>query len=270
MTYHRIADPRPVPEADIDTPRMLATAAAVESGDEDLRMLARLAAIGMELAEAQADHAKARLAAATGDNAALKTGEDPTGPFNKIAQTVRRIVALKTKTAGELERRRAGLVAERASRRARRAEDHRRAVVEGIDDALTDAFTEMYGDGEAETDEGDALCREMLIDKENLLSDLGEFEDWLDRPIGETVARLCAELGLPADTCVRQGDAWLVKRPPTPYRIFRDHLERRPPSPSGEGQTAKPSGWGSLDEVHPPAESATLPHPGRSASRPSP
>ena len=253
MTYHRIPDPRPAPEADIDTPEMAETAAAVESGDEDLRMLARLARIGMDLAEAQGDYAKARLAAATGETAALKTGEDPTGPFNKIAQTVRRIVALKTRNAGDLERRRAGLVAERASRRARRGEDHKRAVVEAIDDALTDAFTQMYGDGEAETDEGDALCREMLIDKEDLLSDLGEFKDYLDRPIGETVAKLCVELGLPADTCVKQGDAWLVKRPPTPYRIFRDN---HPPL-HGEGQTAKPSGWGTLSATANPGDDPT-------------
>jgi hypothetical protein len=229
MTYHRIRDPRPAPEADLDTPEMAETAAALESGDEDLRMLSRLARIAMELAEAQGDYAKARLATASGDDAALKPGEDPTAPFNKIAQTVRRIIALKARIAADLERRRAGLVAERASRRARRAEDHKRAVVEAIDDALTDAFTEMYGDGEAETDEGDALCREMLIEREDLLSDLDAFKDYLDRPIGETVSRLCAELGLPANTCVKQGDTWLVKRPPTAYRVFRDAKAEPPP-----------------------------------------
>jgi hypothetical protein len=37
-------------------------------------------------------------------------------------------------------------------------------------------------------DEGDALCREMLNDKEDLLNEFGE---WLDRPVGETVAMLC-------------------------------------------------------------------------------
>jgi hypothetical protein len=246
MTYHRIPDPRPAPETDIDTPEMAETAAALENGDEDLRMLARLAQIGMELAEAQGDYARARLAAATGETADLKTGEDPTAPFNKIAQTVRRIIALKTRTAGDLERRRAGLVAERASRRARRAEDHKRAVVEAIDDALTDAFTQMYGDGEAETDKGDALCREMLIDREDLLSDLDEFKDYLDRPIGETVTRLCAELGLPADTCVKQGDTWLVKRPPTAYRIFREaQATESPLLPLREKVAAKQTDEGS-------------------------
>ena len=250
MTYHRIPDPRPAPEADIDTPEMAETAAAVESGDEDLRMLARLARIGMELAEAQGDYAKARLAAATGDNAALKTGEDPTGPFNKIAQTVRRIVALKTRNAGDLERRRAGLVAERASRRARRGEDHKRAVVEGIDDALTDAFTQMYGDGETETDEGDALCREMLIDKEDLLVDFEAFDDYLTRPVGETVARLCEALGLPPDTCVKRDGVWMVRRSMTDFEKIQAKKRSSLPPPCGEGQTAKPSGWGSVDDIH--------------------
>ncbi len=107
----------------------------------------------------------------------------------------------------------------------------------------------------------------MLNDKENLLDDLEILRDWQSRPVGETVAMLCAELDLPPDTCVRQGATWLVTRPPSPYERFRETL---PPSAHGQGQTAKPSGWGSLDEVHTAVDPATRPHPGRSAFGPSP
>ncbi len=55
----------------------------------------------------------------------------------------------------DLEKRRASLVPEGAARSARRDRDHKRAVKNEIDTAPTEAFTAMYGDGEAETDEGD-------------------------------------------------------------------------------------------------------------------
>jgi hypothetical protein len=103
-------------------------------------------------------------------------------------------------------------------------------VTDAIDDALTDAFTIMYGDGDDETDAGDALCHEMLGEKEDLLADLDEFKDYLRRPVGETIARLCVALGLDPDTCVRDGDRWRVKRPPTAYARFRE-TRAAPPEP---------------------------------------
>ena len=222
MTYHRIPSPRPSPEAEIDTPAMAASAAFIEGCEEDLAMLTRAARITMELMEAQNDYAKSRLAAMAGDVAPQKPGEDPTAPLNKLVQTLRRTLALKKLLAEDLEKRRAGLVTERTARLEQRTKDHKRSVNDEIDDALTDAFTVMYGDGDAETDEGDALCHEMLAEKENLLVDSEAFNDWLTRPVGETVAMLCVALGLPADTCIRQGDTWLVKRPPGAYEIFRE------------------------------------------------
>jgi hypothetical protein len=156
------------------------------------------------------------------DGGPLKPDEDPTAPLNKLVQTLRRTVALKKMIAEDLEKRRAGLVTERAARRQQRSEDHEASVNNEIDDALTDAFTVMYGDGDAETDEGDAFCREMLADKETLFVDSEVFNDYLTRPVGETVTLLCVALGLPADTCIRQGDTWLVKRPPGAYETFRE------------------------------------------------
>jgi len=222
VTYHRIPSQQPTPEAEIDTPEMVEAAIAVERDEQDILLLTELAEIGMRLVRAHEAYVMARLAAVTAEGAPLNPGENLYAPFDKLALTIRRTVALKKHLAAEVKTRRAGLVTERAARREQRTKDHKTSVNDEIGDALTDAFTIMYGDGEAETDEGDALCREMLIDVENLLDKSEAFDDWLTRPVGETVTMLCVALGLPADTCVKQGDTWLVKRPPTPDQTFRE------------------------------------------------
>jgi hypothetical protein len=221
MPYRRILNPQPSPEAETDTPEMTESRAFIDSAEEDLRALSRLRQIAMEMAEAQCDYAKARLAAAASGDPPLRSGEEPTAAIDKIAQTVRRTVALKGKLASDVEKRRAGLAGERANLREQRTRDHERSVTKEIDSALTEAFTVMYGDGDDETDEGDALCREMLLDKENLLDASEAFDDYMARPVGETVALLCAELGLP-DTCVRHGDTWRIVRAPSAFERFRD------------------------------------------------
>src|SRR5580698_1360743 len=98
MPYRPVPTPPSSPEADLDTPEMAEAAACVAIGEDQLAMLAELARYGMDLAKAQRDYAQARLAAAaaaTAEGAALKPGEDPVAPFNKIAQTVRRTIALR-------------------------------------------------------------------------------------------------------------------------------------------------------------------------------
>ena len=231
MTYHRIPSQPPNPEAEIDTPEMIEAAVAVERDERDILVLSELVEIGMRLIRAHEAYAAARLAAVTAEGAPLNPGENLHAPFDKLALTVRRTVALKKHLAAEVKTRRAGLTAERAVRREQRTKDHKRSVNDEIDDALTDAFTVMYGDGEAETDKGDALCHEMLAEKENLLVDSEAFNDWLTRPVGETVAMLCVALGLPADTCIREGDIWLARRAPSPYETFRETraAQARPP-----------------------------------------
>jgi hypothetical protein len=61
-----------------------------------------------------------------------------------------------------------------------------------------------------------------------LLYDCDEFRDFLDRPVGETIARLCKTLGLDPALCVRDGDGWKVRREPFPFEL-------KPPSPSWGG-----------------------------------
>jgi hypothetical protein len=223
MLYRPCPDIAAPDEADLDDPAMALAADALERGEQDLLMLSRLAEIAMELAEALGAHAKARLAAATGEGAALGAGEDPTGPFNRIAQTVRRTLALRAKVAEEVKTGRGRLAGERAARRAKRQADHRKDKHAAIERGFFDAVAEDRPDLEGEAAE--RLTDEM----DELLYDCDEFRDFLDRPVGETIARLCKTLGLDPALCVRDGDGWKVRREPFPFE------RHPPPSPSWGG-----------------------------------
>ena len=139
MRYRLITTPLPPTEADIDTPEMIEAAVAAGRDEHDVRVLTDVIEIGMRLMLAQEAYAAARLAALAAAGAALNPGEDPTAAYSKIAQTVRRTVALKKQLGEEIKTRRSGLLAERAVRRAKRAGDHAEAVKDQIDMALSEA-----------------------------------------------------------------------------------------------------------------------------------
>ncbi len=250
MRYHPLTTPQPTPEAEIDSPAIIEAAAFVESGDELLGMLAELARYGMELAQAQRDYAMARLAAVTADGSALNPGEDPAAAFNKISQTVRRTIALQLKLKEDIGKRRSGLAVDRAANHAEQTADHAVAVKDAIHTALTDVFyadlVQTDLDPSAAPNAHDPVefeHDEMLEDAERLLDDLGDYRDWLNRPVGETVAKLCVSLGLRPDSCIKRGDAWMIRRPDTEYEIIRD--SRQPSSSSlaikGRGEEARSS-----------------------------
>ncbi len=277
MRYRRLTTPQPTPEAEIDSPEIIEAAAFVESGDELLAMLAELARYGMELAQAQRDYAMARLAAVTVAGAALNHGEDPTAAFNKISQTVRRTIALQLKLKEDVGKRRAGLTVDRAAKRAEQAADHAGAVKTAIKSALVGAYLTGANmtDFDAEEDPETADFRqleeqELLHDAEDLLGDLDQYGDWLNRPVGETVVRLCVALGLEPAGCIKQGDKWMVRRPDTLYETLQE--ERRTSSSlpqSGEGQAAQRPGWGAAGDPS-MIDVAATPHPDRFAICPSP
>ena len=245
MRYRPLTTPQPTPDAKIDSPAIIEAAAFVESGDELLGMLAELARYGMELAQAQRDYAMARLAAVTADGSALNPGEDPTAAFNKISQTVRRTIALQLKLKEDVGKRRSGLAVDRAANHAGQTADHAVAVKDAIHTALTDVFYADLDPNAAPNaqDPVEFEHDELLEDAERLLDDLGDYRDWLNRPVGETVAKLCVSLGLHPDSCIKRGDAWMIRRPDTEYEIIRD--SRQPSSSSltikGRGEEARSS-----------------------------
>jgi len=187
-------------EADLDTPEMVEAAAAVERDERDMRVLDRLVELGLELAEAITRNAKACLEAASAQG--VPPAQDVTGPYNKMAQTIRRTLALKAKLAAGIATGRSGLATQRAARRATLDRAHR----EAMDEAITDTFS--YALGEDFPDLQEAESESLLDEMQETLFDGDEFKDYLDRPVGETVARLCAAMGLDPAVCVLDGETW--------------------------------------------------------------
>jgi hypothetical protein len=242
MPYRPLPDLPPPAEADLDTAAMAASEASIARGERHLRILARLTDIAMTLAEALGRKAEAQIqATATPADGATATGQDAAGAFDRMAQTVRRTIALEARLAAGVKAGRESLIAESAARRATRGEAHRAAKTEAILDGLHDAYA-------ASTPEADYEERvdTLMEDAREHLLDADDLRDWLDRPVGETVARLCAALGLDPDACAREDGAWRIRRPPTE---FERHLPACLPHLDGEGQIAKRSGWGGVDET---------------------
>jgi hypothetical protein len=252
MPYRVIQTPQAPPEAEIDSPEMIEAAAAVDGSEQDILMLAELAEIGMDLARAQGAYAKTRLAAAVAEESVpLASGEDPTAAFNKLAQTVRRIIALKARLSEDLGKRRAGLAAGREARRAARKDAHATAVREAIDFALADAYEAEHPTPRFDRDSDpyavdpvEVERDEMFDHAEYLLGDLDLCGDWLTRPVGETVAALCTALGFEPDMCVKRDGVWHIRRRDSGHEA-RVASKRNPvPPPRGEGQAPQAPGWG--------------------------
>ncbi len=206
MPYRPCPDLSQPAETELDTPDMVEVAAAMERDERDVRMLERMAEIGMELLEAIAQNAKTCLEAATADRVA--PAQDPTAPYVKIAQSMRRTLALKARLGEGLSTRRTGLVVKRAAYH----DAFNITRFEDMEEAVTDTFCDALGEDlpDLESDEGKAL----LIDLKERLSDSDEFSDFLDRPVGETVAKLCAAMGLDPTLCILDGETWKVRRGP--------------------------------------------------------
>ncbi len=190
MFYRPCPDMDPPTDVDLDDPPMVQMAIAVERGEQDLRMLSRLAEIAMELAEAQGAYAKTRLVAASADGASLVPREDPTAPFNKIAQTVRRILALRAKLAHDIGVDHRSLSGLRDGRRAARKQAHDDAKCTAVEEGFREAMSDLHPDPDTEAAE------RLFADMCERLEDTYEFRDYLDRPVAETIARLCKSLGL--------------------------------------------------------------------------
>ena len=190
MLYRACPDRDPPTDVDLDDPPMALMAIAVERGEQDLRMLSRLAEIAMELAEAQGAYAKTRLVAAGAGGASLAPNEDPTAAFNKIAQTLRRILALRAKFARDVGKDQCSLMGRRDTCRAERRRAHIDATCTAVEGGFRKAMSELHPDRDSEAAE------RLFADMCDRLEDSDEFSDYPDRPVAETIARLCKSLGL--------------------------------------------------------------------------
>ncbi len=209
----------PLPTDDCGSP---ATRAA-----ERLAMLRELAQIGMGLARDVARRAQAPGAAA-GDLGLA---------YGRIARAVRQTLALETRLEDGIEvRRREDRAAHelQAARLARRTLERRTKLVRR---AVGQAI-------EAEAEDADRV--EYLIDRlDERLDDRQDDEDFLDRPLGELVARICKDLGVTVDLNLWEDEDWA--RPEA----------AAPPPPSGEAGPALTLG----PEPPTPAEPPRPAHP---------
>jgi hypothetical protein len=245
MVYRPCPDPTPPTAAAFDTVEIAQAAIVVERGERHLRLLAELAEIAMGLARSLGEVAQARLETVKAGEGEWAPGEDPGAAFTPMSQTVRRTLDLEARLADCVDTRRAGLAAARSARRAMLGAAHKAAMDKAIDAALTDSFQDVYAEPEA-----DELTT-VLAAAENLRCEFDEFRDYLDRPVGETVAKLCAILRLDPTSCVRDGETWKVRRRPRWQNPRRDPLT---------GETDYETDDGTDDDLG-PAPSSTGPPP---------
>ena len=218
MLFGLLTDPEPLAEADLDTPDMVETAAVLTLCEQHLRMLTRMAELGMEMLEVISQNA----------NKAPDDVKAAADAFTKISQAVRRTIALHDKLARDVKSDRGSLQARRARRREDAAEAYRKAkdetIIGGVADALAVSFPDAADD--------DADIERLLRDVEESLSDPDELGGYLDRPVGETVAKLCADLGLDPDICLFDGDVWKVRRIISEFEERREAFARKAREPA--------------------------------------
>ena len=232
MLYRTLPDL--IPDAD---PDHAAAMAAAERADHDLRVLRELTDIATRLAASLGALVQTRIDKAVKEDRALTPDEIATAAaFDKVAQTARRTVFLRDKLDAHGKTRRESMTTDRERGRVARDEAHREIKKQAVIDGFHDAYA-------ASTPEDDYVehVERLMEDVEEHLADADEFRGYLDRPVGETIAKLCAALGLDPDACAFDGDTWRIRRPPTEFE--RTCAEILPPL-YGEGQAAKPPGWG--------------------------
>ena len=245
MLYRSIEDPAPPVDADVDTAAIAASAAAAERAEWHVKILGEVAEIGLTLTRSLGELAVARVEAAKAEGRGLAPADDVTlAALDKAAQTLRRTIALRDKLDAQATARREGLLADRARRRADRAGAHESAKTDAVLCGLADAYAADATDAEY-----NGHIDDLMADAEEYLgdADADEFRGWLDRPVGETVARLCAALDLDPDSCALVGETWRVRRPPRDFELFLERRDREisaAASASGEDAVAERAGTG--------------------------
>ncbi len=195
---------------------------AIHRAERRLRDLERLTRIGMDISEALHDRvltegvaaAEAAVNSAAVDGSAKSAAQqsprfDPTDAFAKISRTVRLTINLETKADEALRALQSGQFLARETRKAERKQRQKAGVRQRFDAAraIIDNRVSAVIDRES-LNEAD-FCELM----EALDERFGEDDAYLDiedRPLRQTVERLCKDLGLSPDWSRWIGDDWIA------------------------------------------------------------
>ena len=213
MTYRSLPDPNELRDAELKSPEISESARLVECGERQLRILQRMAEVGIGLVE------RLGQIAISGDGVATMTApatiDSIAGAYVKLTQSLRRTLAMETRLSDELKARRLGVVAALNKQHAEKIKVIEDLVTQNIDYALTKAIRRERPDTDRETNE------RLLIDMFERLKDSDDFEDYRELPPGETVARLCAAFGLDPEFCIQADDeTWMIRHGNPPSHLW--------------------------------------------------
>jgi hypothetical protein len=201
--------------------------------ERHLRTLKELAEIGMELARAV--RRQAVEAPAGGDAPGGEPGAGDVGlVFSRIARAVRLTLALEARLEQDRQARDAQIEAALAPRRELQATlkagefIHRSVRRSNVKKAVEQAI-------DAEADRAGAAERDVenwLADLDERLADAADDADFMGRPVGELIARICRDLGLTPDWSLWEDEDWAIAearaRPRgSPYAVRRPNASRR-------------------------------------------
>ena len=138
----------------------------------------------------------------------LAKGKDPADAIAILTRALRLTVALEDKIDTRLSDLKAGIVREKKEERRLEAEWRKFAAAqdaqereEKVRDLVMEAADREIGDLEAYNELYEALEERLCIDE--------GYNDLLERPVGETVERLCKDLKLNFDQRLWDGEKWI-------------------------------------------------------------
>ena len=193
----------PAPETDAPDP-------SEERHARDVRMLEELAEVGMDLAR----ELRSRLLERTEGEGELALA------FTRVARAVRQSVMLKQRLISDRETRDRKAEAERMERpvvdlgwvlgKQTPGSIRKDTVRNGVENAIEDEF--------------DAADAEELLDEVYERLDAYDEAEFVDRPIGEMMARICKDLGVTPDWSLFEDEDWAVEEARTqvagsPYAV---------------------------------------------------
>ena len=187
---------------------------SVARAERRLRLLEELSEIGMELARALKPGAEADKTAA-GDTAATEApGKDPAAVFAPLSRAIRLTLALEARTDQDLRDLKAGVSRARKDARAKAAHDCG-AREQQVRELVLNVAERECESLEAFDDIEEALQERLDYDE--------AYDESGQRPVRQTVERLCKDLGLTPDWSRWAGEGWAYEETPTRPRFSPFH-----------------------------------------------